>query len=69
MGSDGYDASIDMWSLGCICVELIIGHPLFPGNSQYDQLRRIIETLGAKNGSLYFDQSVLPRAMLDKAKH
>lgn len=33
MGLDTYDSSIDMWSLGCICVELIIGHPFFPGNS------------------------------------
>lgn len=41
-----YDAAIDMWSLGCICAELFLGIPIFPGNSEYDQLARIIEILG-----------------------
>jgi len=41
-----YDSSIDMWSLGCICAELFLGIPIFPGNSEYDQLSRIIEILG-----------------------
>lgn len=41
-----YDSSIDMWSLGCICAELFLGIPIFPGNSEYDQLSKIIEILG-----------------------
>ena len=41
-----YDAAIDMWSVGCICAELFLGIPIFPGNSEYDQLARIIEILG-----------------------
>jgi dual specificity protein kinase YAK1 len=41
-----YDSAIDMWSLGCICAELFLGIPIFPGNSEYDQLARIIEVLG-----------------------
>jgi dual specificity protein kinase YAK1 len=41
-----YDTAIDMWSLGCICAELFLGIPIFPGNSEYDQLSRIIEILG-----------------------
>ncbi|KAF8919835.1 kinase-like protein [Mucidula mucida] len=41
-----YTASIDMWSLGCIAVELFLGLPLFPGTSEYNQLTRIIEMLG-----------------------
>ncbi|TFK73908.1 kinase-like protein [Pluteus cervinus] len=41
-----YTASIDMWSLGCIAVELFLGLPLFPGTSEYNQLSRIIEMLG-----------------------
>ncbi len=35
-----------MWSLGCIAFELIAGLPLFPGKSEYDQLRMIIKILG-----------------------
>ncbi|KAF8904456.1 kinase-like domain-containing protein [Gymnopilus junonius] len=41
-----YNAAIDMWSLGCIAVELFLGLPLFPGTSEYNQLTRIIEMLG-----------------------
>ncbi|KAF8210574.1 hypothetical protein K438DRAFT_1809926 [Mycena galopus ATCC 62051] len=41
-----YTASVDMWSLGCIAVELFLGLPLFPGTSEYNQLTRIIEMLG-----------------------
>ncbi|KLO05747.1 kinase-like protein [Schizopora paradoxa] len=41
-----YNASIDMWSLGCIAVELFLGLPLFPGTSEYNQITRIVEMLG-----------------------
>ena len=41
-----YSSAIDMWSLGCICVELFLGLPLFPGTSEYNQISRIVETLG-----------------------
>lgn len=36
-----------MWSLGCIVVELFLGLPLFPGTSEYNQLSRIVDMLGA----------------------
>lgn len=38
-----YTPAIDMWSLGCIIAELYIGYPLFPGDSENDQMSRIIE--------------------------
>ncbi|KAI6110557.1 kinase-like domain-containing protein [Pisolithus croceorrhizus] len=41
-----YTTSIDMWSLGCIAVELFLGLPLFPGTSEYNQITRIVEMLG-----------------------
>jgi hypothetical protein len=41
-----FDESLDMWYLGCVCAELFLGLPLFPSNSYYDQLRRIIDFLG-----------------------
>ena len=40
-----YSAAIDMWSLGCIVVELFLGLPLFPGSSEYNQVSRITEML------------------------
>ncbi|KAI7901240.1 kinase-like domain-containing protein [Cokeromyces recurvatus] len=41
-----YTTAIDMWSFGCIVAELYLGLPLFPGSSEYNQLSRIIETVG-----------------------
>jgi len=35
-----------MWSLGCIAGELFLGLPIFPGASNYDQISRIVESLG-----------------------
>ncbi|KAL9579021.1 MAG: hypothetical protein Q9212_005346 [Teloschistes hypoglaucus] len=40
-----YSSAIDMWSLGCIVVELFLGLPLFPGSSEYNQVSRITEML------------------------
>ena len=58
-----YNTAIDIWSLGCIWVELFRGIPLFPGNWEYNQLRLIIELLGmppkdmieqSRNGPKFF---------------
>ncbi|KAG5282586.1 hypothetical protein AALO_G00057630 [Alosa alosa] len=38
--------AIDMWSLGCVAAELFLGWPLYPGHSEYDQVRYISETQG-----------------------
>jgi len=37
---------IDVWSLGCVAAELLLGQPLFPGESGVDQLVEIIKVLG-----------------------
>lgn len=41
-----YSQKIDMWSLGCVVVELHTGEPLFGGANQVDQICRIIDVLG-----------------------
>lgn len=41
-----YTTSIDMWSMGCIIAELFLGLPIFPGASEYNQLSRIVASLG-----------------------
>ncbi|KAK2106789.1 Homeodomain-interacting protein kinase 1 [Saguinus oedipus] len=35
-----------MWSLGCVIAELFLGWPLYPGASEYDQIRYISQTQG-----------------------
>lgn len=41
-----YTTKIDIWSVGCVIAELLIGRPLFPGESGIDQLVEIIKVLG-----------------------
>lgn len=41
-----YDLAIDMWSLGCILVEMHTGEPLFSGANEVDQMNKIVELLG-----------------------
>ncbi|KAF5395216.1 hypothetical protein PHET_05468, partial [Paragonimus heterotremus] len=40
-----YTKGVDMWSLGCILGEMLVGSPLFPGTSTLDQIERIMAGL------------------------
>ena len=42
-----YGPAIDMWSLGCLLMELHTGHPLFDGVDEKEQVVRHYELLGA----------------------
>ncbi|EKX41018.1 hypothetical protein GUITHDRAFT_158270 [Guillardia theta CCMP2712] len=41
-----YSYAIDMWSLGCIMVEMHTGSPLFNGKNEYEQMQKICEMFG-----------------------
>ncbi|KAH1190345.1 Glycogen synthase kinase-3 MsK-1 [Glycine max] len=45
-GATEYTSAIDIWSVGCVLAELLLGQPLFPGESGVDQLVEIIKVLG-----------------------
>ncbi|GKV51894.1 hypothetical protein SLEP1_g58512 [Rubroshorea leprosula] len=45
-GATEYTTAIDIWSAGCVLGELLLGQPLFPGESGVDQLVEIIKVLG-----------------------
>ncbi len=45
-GATDYTTAIDIWSAGCVFAELLLGQPLFPGDSGVDQLVEIIKVLG-----------------------
>jgi cyclin-dependent kinase-like len=42
----GYGKAVDIWAIGCIMGEIIDGQPLFPGESEIDQLFCIQRVLG-----------------------
>ncbi|CDS07045.1 hypothetical protein LRAMOSA09568 [Lichtheimia ramosa] len=45
--SQHYSAPVDLWAAGSIFAELMMLSPLFPGNSQIDQIHRICNILGS----------------------
>ena len=46
LGSTRYTKGVDMWAVGCILGEMLLGKPLFPGNSTMNQLERVLEVVG-----------------------
>ncbi|KAI6016060.1 kinase-like protein [Pisolithus microcarpus] len=57
-----YTTAIDVWSIGCIFAELLLGRPLFKGKDYVDQLNKIFEVLGTP------EESVIQRIGSDKAQ-
>jgi len=62
-----YTTAIDMWSFGCIVTELLTGFPLFPGESEQDQMLRIIEVLGPPPRKI-LEQSSRKQVFFDENK-
>ena len=65
-----YTSAIDIWSVGCILVELFTGLPLFPGENEVDLFNCMIEVLGvpdedflakSQKKSMFFNSKNEPR--------
>jgi serine/threonine protein kinase len=41
LGSRQYSTPVDVWSVGCIFAEMVNQKPLFPGDSEIDELFKI----------------------------
>lgn len=41
LGEQKYSTPVDIWSAGCIFAEMVTKTPLFPGDSEIDQIFRI----------------------------
>lgn len=60
LGTKFYATGVDIWSLGCIFAEMILKRPLFPGDSEIDQLYRIFRTMSTPDEENWPGVSQLP---------
>nr|BAH29722.1 cyclin dependent kinase [Dicyema japonicum] len=52
-GARHYNTTVDIWSFGCIVGEFCTKNPLFPGNSEIDQLEKIFTIRGSPNNQTW----------------
>ncbi|KAF8074985.1 kinase-like protein [Lyophyllum atratum] len=57
-----YNTAIDVWSIGCILGELLLGKPLFKGKDYVDQLNKVLDVLGTP------DEKVIKKIGSEKAQ-
>lgn len=70
-----YNVEIDMWSFGCICCELYTGIPIFPGESEAEQMACMMEVKGepptdllmrGTRTNLFFDIDPIDKEIIPK---
>ncbi|CAI9284001.1 unnamed protein product [Lactuca saligna] len=65
LGSTDYEASVDLWSIGCVFAELLLGVPLLQGRTEVEQMHKIFKLCGSPCED-YWKKSKLPHATLFK---
>ncbi|PVU86675.1 hypothetical protein BB559_006429 [Furculomyces boomerangus] len=60
MGSRHYSIGMDMWSIGCIFAEMASKRPLFPGDSEIDEIFKIFRILGTPTEENWPSVTTLP---------
>ncbi|XP_020524007.1 cell division control protein 2 homolog A isoform X2 [Amborella trichopoda] len=60
LGSRHYSTPVDVWSVGCIFAEMVNQRPLFPGDSEIDELFKIFRILGTPNEETWPGVNSLP---------
>ncbi|KRZ79837.1 Cyclin-dependent kinase 4, partial [Trichinella papuae] len=56
-----YTTAVDIWSFACILAEMLKKTPLFPGDSEIDQLKKIIKVIGLPAAIEWPADAILPR--------
>ncbi|CAA7043243.1 unnamed protein product [Microthlaspi erraticum] len=65
LGATDYGAAVDLWSVGCVFAELLLGKPILRGRTEVEQLHKIFKLCGSPPED-YWKKSKLPHAMLFK---
>lgn len=52
-GARMYGPPIDLWAVGCIMAELLLRQALFPGETDLDQLTKIIQVTGSPDEKIW----------------
>eukprot|EP00775_Hariotina_reticulata_P006675 gene6675-6899_t len=60
LGAKTYSTPVDIWSIGCIFVEMVNHRPLFPGDSEIDELYKIFMKLGTPDENVWPGVRSLP---------
>uniref|UniRef100_M1BLC9 cyclin-dependent kinase n=1 Tax=Solanum tuberosum TaxID=4113 RepID=M1BLC9_SOLTU len=60
LGSRHYSTPVDVWSAGCIFAEMVNQQPLFPGDSEIDELFKIFRVVGTPNEDTWPGVTSLP---------
>ncbi|KAL7222845.1 hypothetical protein ACSBR1_024523 [Camellia fascicularis] len=53
LGSRHYSTPVDVWLVGCIFAEMVNQRPLFPRDSEIDELFKIFRILGTPNEDMW----------------
>jgi len=53
LGCKTYALPVDMWSVGTILAEMVTKRPLFPGDSEVDEIFKIFRVLGTPNEEIW----------------
>lgn len=61
--SRNYNSPIDLWALGAIMAELYTGRPLFPGQSESDQIFKVCQLLGSPTAKTWAEGMKLASSM------
>ncbi|KAL1347316.1 hypothetical protein HN51_020784 [Arachis hypogaea] len=65
LGSTDYGPSVDLWSVGCVFAELLVGKPILQGRTEVEQLHKIFKLCGSPPDE-YWKKTRLPHATLFK---
>jgi CTD kinase subunit alpha len=68
LGATAYGPAVDIWSIGCIMLEMVTKKPLFPGIDEIDQIAKIWDIMGSATSENWPNVAELPWWQLVKPK-